>query len=93
MTQSAAAQKMRFHKQYYWYPNEMIVSPKCKQVTFSPSPKVFSGKGLRRDSAAVANNPYRRVSHVYAQPQSLALKPVPTHQAQNFGDCIDMQQQ
>lgn len=48
---------MLLPKQYKWYPNMSIVSPKCSQVTISPSPKNVASY-FRRGSAAVPNNPY-----------------------------------
>lgn len=51
-------------KKYKWYPNKDILSPKYSKLSISPSPKVIQSYA-RRASAAVSNNPYKRVSGTY----------------------------
>lgn len=90
-TQGSALSAVKLCKKYSWYPNATIISPRCLKESFSPSPKVFSGKGLRNGAVAVNKNPFRRVFGLQGPPQTLRIKPIPTHKAETFGDCVEMQ--
>lgn len=74
---------MLLPKKYKWYPNMSIVSPKCSQVTVSPSPKNVASY-FRRGSALVAKNPYNRISGQF-QPQAPMQNPA---HACTFGESV-----